>query len=114
MLTLFISTVMTTIGYGNVTPSTDGGRILVYTVGFISIILFAGVLSTAGYIITCIIDDILSRSKYSSWLKTPILQLIVWGALFYSFLGVTAQATIQWKWERVGVDMDFKDAYWFR
>lgn len=105
---------MTTMGYGNVTPATEGGRALVYTVGFVSIILFAGILTTAGYIITTIIDDALNRSKYTKWLKIPLIQMLIWGALFYSFLCVIAQAAIYWKRERVDVDLSFKDAYWFR
>eukprot|EP00956_Cyclotella_meneghiniana_P041217 scaffold219022_cov76-Cyclotella_meneghiniana.AAC.3 len=100
-------TLMTTIGYGNVTPATDGGRALVYTVGFISIILFACILAKAGDVITTIVDDTMYKANCPIWSHNPL-------ALFYSFLCVTAQAAIHWKRERVGVDMNFKDAYWFR
>lgn len=92
---------------------TVGGRALVFTVGFVSIIIFAGILSTAGYIITTIIDDALNRSRRTKWLKIPLVQMLIWGILFYAFLGVIAQTTIYWKRERVGVDMSFMDAYWF-
>lgn len=108
-----LSTVMTTIGYGNVTPSTEGGRALVYTVGFFSIIIFAGILSTAGYVITTILDDLVSRAKFTRWLKIPLVQMLIWGTLFYSFLGLIAQTTIWWKRERVDIDLSFRDAYWF-
>ena len=104
---------MTTIGYGNVTPSTEGGRALVYTVGFISIIIFAGILSTAGYVITTIVDDMVSRARFTKWLKIPLVQMLIWGTLFYSFLGLIAQTAIWWKRERVDIDLSFKDAYWF-
>jgi hypothetical protein len=107
------STVMTTIGYGNVTPATRGGRVLVYTFGFISIIIFAGILSTAGYVITAIVDDAVSRANCTKWLKIPLVQMLIWGALFYSFLCVIAQTIIYWKKERVDVDLNFGDAYWF-
>lgn len=104
---------MTTIGFGNVTPTTEGGRTLVYTFGFFTIIVFAGVLGTAGHVITTIIDDLVGRLKCTKWLKIPLVQMLMWGTLFYSFLCVIAQTAIYWKRERVGVEMPFKDAYWF-
>ena len=37
-------TVMTTVGYGNTAPTTEGGRAIIFTLGFFSILLFAGIL----------------------------------------------------------------------
>lgn len=104
---------MTTIGFGNVTPTIKGDRTLVYTVGFVTIIVFAGVLATAGHVFTTIIDDLVGRTKCTKWLKNPLVQMLIWGTLFYGFLCVIAQTAIYWKKERVGVEMTFKDAYWF-
>lgn len=72
-------TLMTTIGYGNVTPATDEGRALVYTVGFISIILFACILAKAGDVITTIVDDTMYKANCPKWSRNPLVLMLFWG-----------------------------------
>jgi hypothetical protein len=45
-------TVMSTVGYGNQSPSTQGGRLMIYLVGFDTILAFAGTLAMSGYIVS--------------------------------------------------------------
>ena len=54
---LFWFSIMTTVGWGNTAPVTDQGKMLVFVFGFISIIAFAALITTAGYVIATIIDD---------------------------------------------------------
>jgi len=57
----FWFTVMTTIGYGNAVPQTESGRAMVFTLGFLSILLFGAVNGQAGYVSLAIADDFFRR-----------------------------------------------------
>jgi hypothetical protein len=93
---------MTTIGYGNQAPETMGGRALIYSLGFLSILAFAGILASAGNIVSVIFDDAVDRIKLHS-LTTPWVTCIVWGAVYYSWMGLIAAHTKKWKEEDLGV-----------
>jgi len=108
----FWFTIMTTIGYGNTAPTTEGGRAMIYTLGFFSILLFAGVLGTAGTIVVTIWDDFIDRTKLHQ-LNIPWVGCIFWGCCYYAWMLVIAAVTQNWKAARLGEDMDFSEAYWF-
>eukprot|EP00978_Attheya_sp_CCMP212_P023061 scaffold69809_cov42-Attheya_sp.AAC.2 len=76
---LFWFTIMTTIGYGNATPVTAGGRAMVYTLGFVSIILFTAIIGRAGYAVLQIVDDGLRRCERK---KNKVVQNFVFLANF--------------------------------
>ena len=69
-------------GYGNQAPVTFEGRNLVIVAGIFSLILFAAVLGTAGYVLTAIFDDIVGRFWLAAPLKKPGVGVIVWGAVW--------------------------------
>jgi hypothetical protein len=73
----FWFTVMTTIGYGNTAPVTTGGRAMVYTFGFLSILTFASVLGEAGRIISALFDDWVERLKFPL-LRRTFVAWYVW------------------------------------
>jgi hypothetical protein len=98
----FWFTVMTTIGYGNQAPETMGGRALIYSLGFLSILAFAGILAAAGNIASHIFDDAVNRIKVHS-LTTPWVACVVWGAVYYSWMGIIAAQTKRWKEKELGV-----------
>jgi hypothetical protein len=98
----FWFTVMTTIGYGNQAPETTGGRALIYSLGFLSILAFAGILAAAGNIVSAIFDDAVDRIKLHS-LTTPWVACVVWGAVYYSWMGFIAAHTKRWKEEDLDV-----------
>jgi Ion channel len=104
---------MTTVGYGNGSPQTFGGRLMVFTAGFFSILLFAVVLGNAGKIVTNITDDWLSRLPRLSLLTHDWVICLFWGGCYYGWMFVVAFVTVRWKRERVGVDLAWDDAYWF-
>jgi len=108
----FWFTVMTTIGYGNTAPTTEGGRTMIYTLGFFSILLFAGVLGTAGTIVVAIWDDFVDRTKLHQ-LNIPWVGCIFWGFCYYSWMLVVASYTQSWKAERLGQEPEFSEMYWF-
>ena len=109
----FWFTVMTTIGYGNTTPKTTEGRMLVFTVGFLSILIFALVLGNAGRIVTAIFDDWLSRVKVLSCVRQDWIMCLFWGGLYYFWMSIVALETVRWKKERLDEDFSYQDAYWF-
>lgn len=109
----FWFTVMSTIGYGNQAPSTDGGKAMIYTLGFASILTFGGILASSGFIVTSIFDDAVGRLKYSSLLSTPFGGSLLWGSLYYGWMIAIAGYTVIWKEERLAQDFEFKDAFWF-
>jgi Ion channel len=108
----FWFTILSTMGYGNQAPVTKTGRALVYTAGFVSILLFAAVLALAGHVVTAIVDDILARLKLA-FLNKPWIACIMWGALYYLWMMVIAAKTINWKRRRLGDDFSSNDAFWF-
>ena len=100
-------------GYGNAAPQTVEGRTLVFTVGFISILVFGFVLGNAGQVVTTIIDDLLDKIPRSTFGLRNLFVCLLWGVLYYVWMLCVAWATIEWKEERVGVDLKWDDAYWF-
>jgi hypothetical protein len=56
----FWFTVMTTIGYGNMVPESEGGKIMVFTLGFLCILLFGVASARAGYVIASLLHDFLA------------------------------------------------------
>jgi hypothetical protein len=101
-LAWFWFTVMTTIGYGNQAPETTGGRALIYSLGFLSILAFAGILASAGNIVSVIFDDAVNRIQLHS-LTTHWVACVVWGAVYYTWMGLIAAHTKRWKEEDLGV-----------
>jgi hypothetical protein len=103
---------MTTMGYGNQAPSTDEGKLILYTLGFVSILLFGACSARAGRIVAAIFDDILGHLHWS-FLTRPWVSCILWGALYYGWMAVVASIMVRWKEERLGESFTFKEGYWF-
>jgi hypothetical protein len=98
----FWFTIMTTVGYGNQAPETTGGRAMVYSLGFLSILAFAGILASSGSIVSVIFDDAVNRIKVQS-LTTPWVAVCVWGAIYYLWMALIALCTRQWKEYSLGI-----------
>jgi len=92
---------MTTLGYGNVVPSTEPGRAMVYTLGFLSIMIFGALVARAGAITSRLADDAMVRVRLRC-LTVPWLSCLSWGTLYYAWMAVTAAVTIWWKQNRLG------------
>lgn len=110
----FWFTVMTTIGYGNSSPNTFGGKTLVFTLGFVSILAFGAVSARAAYVISSLLEDFLIRMKarhlLSSWAYT-----FIWGIITYVWMLVIATYYVWWQQARLGSDgvSDWQTGYWF-
>jgi Ion channel len=126
-----------TVGYGNYVPYTSSGRAMVITLGFLSILAFAGILSVAGLIASAIFDDCLVRLRFKA-LTHPAVAMVVWGSLYYTWMvrwlgipspqymlvkcfltqtivqAVIMAVVVEWMQARVG-DTTFTNAegYWF-
>lgn len=103
---------MTTIGYGNTAPTTDGARAMVYTLGFLSILLFGAVSAKAGKIVTVIADDTFDRLKLTK-INLPWVATLFWGALYYTWMCAIASYAVWWKEHTLDQEMIYKDAFWF-
>ena len=116
-----------TQGYGNATPTTSGGRILVYTMGFLSILLFTAIIGKAGYVALVVADDALHRCRWSR-LTRGWTAVAVWAAVFILWIGVIAGVAVAWSHQRMprlnlpgqekgsGTERGtllFRDAIWF-
>ncbi|CAB9524063.1 channel subfamily K member 2 [Seminavis robusta] len=110
----FWFTVMTTIGYGNTSPVSWGGKAMVFTLGFISIILFGFVSTRAAYVITSLMDDLLIRINLRSMVQ-PWAEVILWGNIAFVWMIAIAAYYVQWQRERLGKDgiTDMATGYWF-
>lgn len=73
-------------GYGNMTVNTVETRLLVYTIGLLSILAFGTVLVTAGHIIGAIFDDAFRRLRLEG-LTIPWVASIFWGLMYYGWMG---------------------------
>ena len=109
----FWFTVLSTIGYGNTVPVTIDGQAMVYTIGFLTILAFGSILSTAGYIISGCFDDILVRFSLR-WCTTPWISCIIWGIFYYGWMALIGLYAVKWKHDRLDMyEFDFYDGLWF-
>lgn len=97
----FWFTIMTTIGYGNTAPVSDGGRILVATLGFVSILAFTFVSGAVGHVTLAIVDDFFLRCKYKRFSLERLTK--GWSAVLFwfgmVFVSLFAVAGIKQKWQ---------------
>lgn len=108
----FFFTVLTTIGYGNTAPTTTGGRTLIYTLGFLSILLFGSVIGWAGHISIVIFDDFCLRCNLQ-WLIKGFVAPLFWLSMLALWLLVLAALSMRYS-NVVGQDIaTLADAYYF-
>jgi hypothetical protein len=99
---------------GNQTPQTFGGVMMVFSLGFFSILAFGAVLASAGYIVSRIFDDAVNRRKLT-FLSLPWVSCLVWGSAYYSWMALIAFYTEVWKKKRLNDEsFTMNDGYWFR
>eukprot|EP00550_Attheya_septentrionalis_P007065 CAMPEP_0198281060 /NCGR_PEP_ID=MMETSP1449-20131203/1070_1 /TAXON_ID=420275 /ORGANISM="Attheya septentrionalis, Strain CCMP2084" /LENGTH=504 /DNA_ID=CAMNT_0043976691 /DNA_START=143 /DNA_END=1657 /DNA_ORIENTATION=- len=119
---VFWFTIMTTIGYGNATPVTAGGRAMVYTLGFVSIILFTAIIGRAGYAVLQIVDDGLRRCERQKnkvvqklgVIKRGVPSVLFWMALLILWILFVAEIAIWYNdARRVNSDLSLSDAMWW-
>ena len=85
---------------------------MIFTLGFLSILVFGVVLGKAGSIVVAIVEDFLLRT-HLCFLTRHWIQMIIWGALYYLWSLLIAAYYMYWNWLRLGETVDLKDAYWF-
>jgi len=110
---LFWYTVMTTIGYGNTAPVTPGGRAMVFTLGFIGIVLFGAVISQASYTVYTIVDDAF-RMISAKQLSTGYRCIFFWFSIVIIWILVCAGVYARYQAVNYTVwDYDYADLIWF-
>jgi hypothetical protein len=105
---------LTPAGYGNQAPITMQGRVVMVTFGFVSILLFGGILASTGSVLAMMYDDTVKKFRWS-FLARPLWSLTFWGiitALWTMFLGFSAHL---WWGYRLKPDEvpSANDATWF-
>ncbi|CAB9499763.1 Ion channel [Seminavis robusta] len=108
----FWFTVMTTVGYGNQAPSTLGGRILIFTFGSFSILMFGGVLAASGVITSLFVNDFAIRLRLRL-LANKFVMIVVWGLLWIGWMTYMASQAIYWRKWRLLEEMSWEEALWF-
>ena len=86
---------------------------MVFTFGFLCILVFGVVLATAGDILTTTFQGLISRHRRLKFLSRLWVSVVLWGSLFFVYLCVLSAAVVAWKRNRVDDYMKFSDAYWF-
>eukprot|EP00536_Pseudo-nitzschia_multiseries_P005760 jgi/Psemu1/286002/fgenesh1_pg.112_\ len=109
----FWFTIMTTVGYGNFSPETKTGRILVWCLGWLSIIAFGGIMIVVGNTYTAILDDLLTRFNLQ-WMKRPVYSAAVWGSISVVWIVIIAgRARFFWDTNTPQFEYTLGDSYWF-
>ena len=109
----FWFTILSTVGFGNQDITTELGRRYVYTLGFASILVFAAILASAGYVVTTVVDDALIRYKLRFFTRAWA-GCILWGVLYMSSMLAIAALTVRWKKNRLDMeDFTLADGFWF-
>jgi len=110
LLTVYIFFMLIISGYGNQVPSSVWGRFLTYTLGFISILIFGGVLATAGSITTHLMNDLIHRCKRK--VAQPWI-VLMWGCLWVLWMVVIMYQSVAFQRQRLEEPFAWNDAFWF-
>lgn len=103
---------MTTIGYGNTTPKSAPGMIMVVTLGFLAIIVFGAVSARAGYIVTSLLEDFAIRNKLF-FVNNPWVACTIWFCLYHlGLIGIACYYNF-WQKQRTGSGVGVGIGYWF-
>jgi hypothetical protein len=98
---------------GNFSPNTQAGRVLVYCLGWLSIIAFGGIIYIAGYTYATIADDLFRRFNIK-WLQRPEYSAPLWGVFGLSWICLVAlKARQYWDTRVPSFDYTVSDSYWF-
>ncbi len=121
---------MTTVGYGNVSPATSDGRLLVASIGWLTVIVWAILLYIAGKVLGIIIEDLFRRCNCRK-LTGNLASVIVWGTVSFLWIIFIGEQYMLWynrtehpeqfrfslfgikKLEDVDDQMTLGEAYWF-
>lgn len=103
---------MTTMGYGNQAPLTWQGRALIFSLGFLSVLLFGVILQRAGRVTSVLFDDSLSHFQMRILSRSWFL-CAIWGIIYYGYMLINAYYIKSWKASRLGDTISLGEGYWF-
>ena len=110
--TLFMFLIMTTIGYGEYTVVTDEGRAIVYTLGFLTILIFGTSMGLAGSVVLDTFDDFAFRRNYS-FLTKGIPSVVFWFCMFYATIGAFGCVAFYYTKQKLEGNLTTIEAIWF-
>lgn len=79
---------------------------MVYSLGFLSILAFGGILANASSISSAIFDDALVRLRLRLFVR-PLISCVVWGTFYYVWMCLIALNTKSWMLTRLEGQDDF-------
>lgn len=100
------------MGYGNQAPVTWKGKVMILSLGFLSILLFGLILQRAGRVTTVLFEDILSRFHVGV-LSNRWFLCSFWGIIYFGYMTVNAYYITSWKKSRLGETFPIKESFWF-
>jgi hypothetical protein len=84
---------------------------MVYTLGFLSLLCFGGVLAYSGFVISSILDDAFRRTKIN-FLLNDWVSLLIWGSFAYLWMLVIGQHYVSWRKDRLDDTISLSNGYW--
>ena len=99
------------VGYGTQVPVTLGGRTMVSSLGFLSILVFGGILVSSGSIVRVIFDDLVNRCNLRV-LTRPLVAILLWGATAWGWMIVLATTTYRWWQIRLDEEEEKPTMWW--
>ena len=87
--------VMTTVGYGNVSPVSTYGRLLVVAFGWITIIIWAILLFIAGRVLGIVIDDLFRRCNCRVMTRN-LPSVIIWFSMSIVWIAFVSEHYLHW------------------
>jgi Ion channel len=85
---------------------------MVFSLGFICIILFATILATTGTIVSHFVYDIAGRLRFKILLKKEVMT-VIWGLFWCSWQIFMTAMFMEWTNRRLFTSIRWQDAYWF-
>ena len=80
--------------------------------GFVSILAFAAILASSGYILLIIFDDLVNRCKLNILAK-PWIACPFWGLTWVAWMSFIGRYTERWWSKRADFQVSNQDSWWF-
>jgi hypothetical protein len=112
---LFWFTVLTTVGYGNSSPTTVEGKFFVMIFGVMSIFAFTAITAQSAYVMLTIVDDFLCRvgmKRFTNGILAALFWFVILLLWIFLIAGVTHGLSTAF-FSEFSEQLSFLDCIWF-